>query len=311
LQHDHVFSQITNFCKNEAGLARNVKDRQNSRVTVRNLERIQNEIKLLKDKDLEMGLFVFAGIDTYGTEIFKMIRPKMRLNKFSYKCLNKFIVDGVHEYLKVYDGSIVFANGDTFYVYVHGNLGFEQVKYKKVDLGNRHNKGGQSQHRHERNFDIVKDYYISVIAEETMKLNTENNWIFGSLEIINKVVTKNPKLQNGGFVDFNKYTINDTKKWLSYLQDDTKQIKREEHKLEHILTLLQIDPDRLNFDPNDKENMEWYMLNEDKPDLSEARLPCKGSAIYLNTRHKQYSKLFEFPYIGVKYNGVVTYDDQY
>jgi hypothetical protein len=296
-QQGHAFSQISNFCKNEAGLARNVKDRQNSKVTVKNLEKIQNEIKLLKDKDLEMGLFVFAGVDIYGTDIFKMIRPKMKCNKFSYKCLNKFIVDNVYEYLKVYDGSITFANGDTFYIYVHGERGFEQIKSKKVDLGTRHNKGGQSQHRHERNYDIIKDYYINLIAEETMNISTENNWIFGSLDIIGKVIIKNPRLQNGGFIDFNKYTIDDTKKWLSYLKDDSKLIKKEDLKLEQILTLLQIDPDRLDFDPNNKELVEYYLINEIKPMIPEQ------NAIYLNVRHKNYEKLFEFPYIGVKFMG--------
>lgn len=304
MQQGHVFSQISNFCKNEAGLARNVKDRQNSKVTVKNLEKIQTEIKLLKDKDLEMGLFVFAGIDIYGTDIFKIIRPKMKCNKFSYKCLNKFIVDNVYEYLKIYDGSITFANGDTFYIYVHGERGFEQIKSKKVDLGNRHNKGGQSQHRHERNYDIVKDYYIGLVAEETIMItkSLENNWIFGSLDIINKIIVKNPKLQNGGFVDFNKHTIDDTKKWLSYLKDDTKLIKKEDLKLEEIVTLLQVDPNRLDFDPKNKELVDYYLINEDKPEYSKS--DSSGSnVIYLNTRHKRYTELFEFSYIGVKFKG--------
>ena len=136
MQQDRIFNQITTFCKNEAGLARNVKDRQNSKVTIKNLEKIQTELKLLKDKDLAMGLFVFAGVDMYGTDVFKMIKPKMKLNKFSYRCMNKFIVDNVYEYLKVYDGSITFANGDTFYIYVHGECGFEQVKYEESRFGN-------------------------------------------------------------------------------------------------------------------------------------------------------------------------------
>ncbi len=246
-----------------------------------------------------MGLFVFAGVDIYGTEIFKTIRPKMKCNKFSYKCLNKFIVDNVYEYLKIYDGSITFANGDTFYIYVHGECGFEQIKSKKVDLGTRHRRGGQSQHRFERNYDIIKDYYIGLIAEETMNisLHSENNWIFGSLDVIGKVVIKNPKLQNGGFIDFNGRTINDTKKWLNYLNNDDKLIKKEDLKLEEILTLLQIDPDRLDFDKTNKDFVDYYLINEDKP------IDCPQNAIYLNTRHKNYDKLFEFPYIGVKFAG--------
>lgn len=286
-------------------LARNVKDRQNSRSTVRNLERIQNELKLLSDKDLEMGLFIFVGIDTYETEIFEMIKPKMKLNKFNYRCLNKFIVDDVHEYLKVYDGAIIFANGTTFYVYVHDHAGFEQVKYKKVDLGTRHNKGGQSQHRHERNYDIVKDYYVSVIAEETAKLSTENNWIFGSLEIINKVIAKNPKLQNGGFLEFDKHTINDTKKWMGYLKDDTKKILKEEVNLDLILTLIQTNPGRLDFDVSRRFEMEWFMVNCDGFEVDEVQ----ENVIKLSTRHKQYPALFEYEYIGVRFLGTEEFDE--
>jgi len=300
LPQGHVFSQISNFCKNEIGLARNVKDRQNSKVTIKNLEKIQTELKMLKDKDLEMGLFVFAGIDINYVSIFKILVPKMKCNKFNYKCLNKFIVDDVFEYMKVYDGSIIFANGDSFYIYVHGERGFEQIKYKKVDLGTRHNKGGQSQHRHERNFDIVKDYYIGTIAEETFRIKTENNWIFGSLDIIAKVIEKNPKLQNGGFLVFDKYTIGDTKKWLSYLKDDSKIIRKEDVKLEQIVTLLQTNPDRLDFDPNNRDIVEYYMINDDNVNDNDRPI---SSAIYLNYRHKNYNQLFEFQYIGVKFAG--------
>lgn len=283
------------FCKNEIGLARNVKDRLNSKVTIKNLEKIQIELKNIKD--ISLGLFIFVGIDEYENQIFKIIVPKMKLNKFNYICSNKFMVDDIYDYLKVYDGAIIFANGDSFFIYVHGPNGFEKVKYNKVELGNRHNKGGQSQHRHERNYDIVKDHYISCIAEETLKLSTENNWIFGSLSVINKVIEKNPKLQYGGFVDFNKYTINDSKKWTSYLTDDSKIIAKEDIKLDFILTLLETNPDRLEFDETNNDIIQYYMTTIEKPNIVDHK------AIYLNVKHKNYEHLFKFNYIGVKYEG--------
>jgi hypothetical protein len=277
-------------------LARNVKDRQNSKITVKNLEKICTELKNLKDKDLEMGLFIFSGTDTYGTDIFHIIRPRSKCNRSWYKCLNKFVTDNVYEYLKVYDGSITFADGNTFYIYVHGECGFEKVDYKKVDLGTRHNKGGQSQHRHERNFDIIKDYYIQTISEATVMLTTENNWIFGSLDIINKVIVKNSKLQNGGFIDFNKHTINDSKKWLGYLKDNLRVIKKQDQQLEQIVTLLETDPDRLDFNLINKDQVEWYMTIEELEEPAE-------NAICLSTRHRYYAKLYPFGYIGVKFLG--------
>ena len=62
------------FCKNEIGLARNVKDRLNSKVTIKNLEKIQIELKNIKD--ISLGLFIFVGIDEYENQIFKIIVPK-------------------------------------------------------------------------------------------------------------------------------------------------------------------------------------------------------------------------------------------
>ncbi len=294
-------------------MARNVKNRQNSKVTVKNLEKIQNELKLLKDEDLTMGLFVFAGVDIYDTNIFCMIKPNSQCNKFSYKCMNKFIVDDLYDHLKIYNGSIIFVSGDTYFIYKHGENGFEQFKYKSVDLGNRHRKGGQSQHRHERNFDIIKDFYVSTIVEITSKLTTENNWIFGSLDIIDKIILKDPKLHNGGFIEFDRHTINDTKKWLSYLKDDTKLIKKEEMMLENILTLIQIDPDRLEFDMSkDKDYIEYYMINDDEGDesLSTSCTPL-DKMITLKRRHKQYEHLYKYQYIGVKYKGYNNDDEDY
>lgn len=259
-------------------------------------------MKMMKDQDLELGLFIFAGTDIYNTEIFEIIKPKSKCNKFSYKCLNKFLVDDVYEFLKVYNGSITFVDGNTFYIYIYGSQGFELIKSKKVDIGTRHNKGGQSQHRHERNYDIIKDLYLNTVTEETMKLNTDNNWIFGSQDIVNKIVSKNQKLQNGGFVEFDKYTINDTQKWLSYLKDDHKIIQQEDLKLAQILLLLQTDPDRLDFDPSNKDTVEWYMTTEMNTDQNNTL-----RTIYLNPRHKYYQQLFQLPYIGIKYHSFQDY----
>ena len=249
-----------------------------------------------------MGLFIFVGVDKYETDIFTTIKPKSKCNKFIYKCSNKFVVDFIYDYLVCYNGSVTFANGNSFFIYTHGENGFEQVKCKKVDLGTRHNKGGQSQHRHERNFDIVKDYYINLIAEETVKVNTENNWIFGSLDIISKVILKNPKLKNGGYTEVNKDTINDTNKWFRYLEDDSDSILSEDIKLSEIVKLLEVDPDRLDFDINNKDIVEYCMINSDKDISGKDNDKCEN-VIYLSPKHKHYEHLFKFNYIGVKYSG--------
>jgi hypothetical protein len=300
---DRIFSDITNFCKNEITLARNVKDRQNSKLTIKNLEKIQTELKLLKDSDLTMGLFMFVGVDQYSTDICEIVRPLTKCNKFVYKCLNKFIVDHVYEYSKILTGSIIFANGDNYYIYVHGSNGFEQYARKKVDLGNRHRKGGQSQHRHERNFDIIKDHYINVIAEETMELETENNWIFGSVEIINKIIAKNPKLQNGGHLIFDQDTINDTQKWSWYLKNNLKEIEKENKKLSEIVYLIETDPDRLEFSPVGTDYViEWSMINgpNNTPNNENEN---DSNVIYLKPQHKLYDQLYKYEYIGIKYKG--------
>lgn len=294
-----VFSDIVAFCNKEVGLARNVKDRLNSKCTVKNLIKIQTEIKQLKDDDLKLGLFIFVGIDEYEKNIFQLMKPMTRCNKFIYKCMNKFMVDGLDEYFTIQKGAIIFANGKSYYIYVNTNMGLQLCSHNRVDLGNRHNKGGFSQRRHERNFDIITDFYINSIVEAISNLKLDNKWIFGSLETINKIIEKDPTLYNGGYLDFDNKTINDTRKWIGYLKSDYNLVRYEDEKLGMIITLLATNSDRLDFDVQNKDFMEFYMIN----DVDDTAFIHNPACVVLKRNHKHYEQLFNFPYIGVKYKG--------
>jgi hypothetical protein len=284
-------------------MARNVKDKKNSKLTLKNLDRILTFLQTKKDTDLNMGLFIFAGVDMYDVEIFTTIVPKSKCDKFYYRCSNKFLIDGLDEYTKEYSGSIIFANGDSYYIYSHSLCGFELIDKKCVELGTRHKRGGQSQHRFERNFDIIKDYYVSLIIEKISLLQTTNNWIFGSSIIIDKILKVCKNVYNGGFLEFDKNTIKNTKLWIEYIKTDYIKFNKNEKILNDVYTLLQTNADRLDFDISRKDEMEFYVSKEE--------IEHDNKFVYLTTNSKFYDKLFEFEYIGVKYinNDYTDYND--
>ena len=45
------------------------------------------------------GLFIYAGIDEYDSEILEIIEPKIKCDIFYYNCGNKFNIDIIKKYL--------------------------------------------------------------------------------------------------------------------------------------------------------------------------------------------------------------------
>lgn len=172
------------------------------------------------------------------------------------------------------------------------------------NLIKRHNKGGYSANRFARIAEESRHLYVIRICDRLRELNTINNWIFGSEEIVQMVLKQSPiKLNHGGFLDFNSSTISNRKYWLEFLT------KKENYDLQYkeIVDYLAINPDMLDFDPKNQDSMKYFILNSKKVVSNNInKLMNKPNQIPLDISSKYYSKLCMFEYIGVKY-----YNNQY
>lgn len=252
-----------------------------------------------------LGLFCFVGINEYGDEIIELIEPDLKLDLFYYSCANKFETNITSKYIGLnIVGTIVFANG-------HESLGyqFKQGQFIKIfglnsNLVKRHNKGGYSANRFARIAEESRHLYIVRICNRLNELKNEFNisnsnelniHIFGSEEIVEMVVKESPvKLINGGFLNFNSNTIKNTKYWINILNKSSE--KNYDVQYAKILEYLELNPDMLDFDPNNKNTMKYYV---DKKISEENKL--NSNQIPLMIGSKYYAQLMVFDYIGVKF----------
>lgn len=100
-------------------------------------------------------------------------------------------------------------------------------------------------------------------------------------------------IQDGGFLEFTEETIRDRKKWVSYLEMESKN--DEDAILEKIIFYLDTDPDYLDFEPSHMDQMKTYIINDSRiQDQSSHR-------IELSRQSPFYARLGIFPYIGLRW----------
>ena len=239
---------------------------------------------MLNNKVTENGIIIYAGTNEYDTEIFRAFVPKIVLNQFYYNCGKVFIVDRFLNLFEEIKGYIIFANGDVCNIYKFESK-FIKTKSINGNLIKRQKKGGQSAVRFSRLAEESRHEYVIHIIDYLNLLRDENCWIFGSNEIVKMILDRKEllvKLNYGGFLDFNNDTINDTKKWLSYLNKE----EIDETKIKEIVLYLDTNIDILDFDEKNKLEMKYYF------DYDE---------IHKHKNSKYYEKIKLFNYIGVKY----------
>ncbi len=298
-----LFPQNTVFSTwlvKEISAASNIKDRSN-RHNVQRLLGILNQrlggTNLMTNFNL--GLFCFVGINEYGEEIIEFIEPEIKLDLFYYSCSNKFETSITSKYVGVkISGTIVFANGDECLGYQ-----FKQGQFVKIfgingNLVKRHNKGGYSANRFQRIAEESRHTYIVRICDRLRELGLggeDKIWIYGSNEIVEMILKASPiKLISGGFLNFNSGTISNTKYWLDIITKS--QELNYDSNYKEILEYLELNPDMLDFDPNNKDHMK-YFIDSNLTDSNK----FKPNQIPLEQNSKYYSKLKIFDYIGVKF----------
>jgi hypothetical protein len=267
---------------------------------VRTLTRIRERLNATKNTN---GLIVFAGLDEFGQEVMEVIDLKegARLDVFYYNCSKKFDTEFSARYVRSYAGSIVFANGSDCMIYSFEGGSFRRVKHICANLQKRQRKGGMSSLRISRLAEESRHNYVVHVVDYLNLLETKNNWIFGSEEIVGMILSNKTLLvnmNNGGFLNFNSHTINDQKHFLGYLQaserdeiDDANEVI-----LERILYYLDTNPDMLDFDADQRTTMKAYLMSTpEEADLTSNKYKP------LPVSSKYFSRLQVFTYVGLKY----------
>lgn len=227
------------------------------------------------------------------------------MDLFYYSCANKFETYITSKYIgSNIIGTIIFANGDECLGYQFKQGQFVKIFGLNGNLVKRHNKGGYSANRFARIAEESRHLYIVRISDRLNELKNKFNstdskelniHIYGSEEIVKMVIKQSPvKLINGGFLNFNSNTIKNTIYWMELLTKSAE--KNYDSQYAEILEYLELNPDMLDFDPDNKDTMKYYM---EKKILDTNKL--KTNQIPLIVSSKYYAQLNVFDYIGVKF----------
>ena len=276
----------------EIATAKNIKNRLNGQLVSRLLRMIQEYF--IRVEIPENGVIVYAGVNEYNKEVFQTFVPKIKLNVFYYNCGKTFVIDRFTNLFNDVSGNIIFANGDNCFIYEFKST-FVKIKNINANLIKRHSKGGQSALRFSRLAEESRHSYVIYVIDYINKLcDSGNCWIFGSGEIVKMILERGElqvNLKNGGFLDFNSDTINNTNKWLVYLKNEDV----DNTVLEEIVLYLDTNPDMLDFDPENRDEMKYFLTTDD---------------IEKYRGKKNYERVSLFEYIGVKYfaNDNVDYE---
>ena len=259
--------------------AKNIKNRLNRRNVCRLLNILIERLPL---QNFSKGLIVFAGVDETGKEIVEFVEPNVNVKVFYYNCGDKFITDIANKYMIDCSGVIIFCNGDECMIYEFKEGTFNTHRRINADLQKRQKKGGQSAVRIARLAEQSRDRYVTRIVDILNSMNRDLTMIiYGSKEII-KMVREKPKhvvVKDGGFLNFNVKTIqNNIEHYIGALQNKPEF----DHYYEKVLLYLDTNVDRLDFDINNKSDMDYYLGMDGIPLPAAGRLHC-------------------FEYIGIKY----------
>lgn len=124
------------------------------------------------------GLFLFVGIDSFDTEIIKVIEPPVR-NKFNYyRCDNKFHTWIIEEFYKIRlcekNQILILMNGDETFIYSVEKT-IQLIDKTNGLLVKRHRKGGQSSIRFSRLAEESRHHYTERVMDLLKKNNIDIN----------------------------------------------------------------------------------------------------------------------------------------
>lgn len=171
-----AISEINKRLTTEYSAANNIKSHSNRQSVKSAIVSIQQRLKLYSTIP-ENGLAIFCGDTEEGRTILDL-NPPQPITKNFYRCGSKFQTDEIREML-IDNKSFGFLliNGDSYLIAISEGLFSHNyqptaVKHRilfqeKVDLPNRHNKGGQSSVRFARLRLEHRHHYLKKVSEIT------------------------------------------------------------------------------------------------------------------------------------------------
>lgn len=172
-------SLIANMLVTEYGTANNIKSHINKLSVQTAIKSAQERLKLYRYVPAN-GLVIYVGtiVNENGREKkvtydFEPFRP---LNKFLYRCDNKFAVEPLNELFEDSEvfGFIIIDGHSCLYAKISGQN--KEIIHKfEVDLPKKHRKGGQSSARFGRLRIEKRHNYVRKVAEQATQLFITND----------------------------------------------------------------------------------------------------------------------------------------
>lgn len=208
--------------------------------------------ELISKSNKDFGLIILVGITHDNTEFFNILQPTIPILNFYYKCDKTFDIDYLSQYfIELPSGFVIFINGDKCMIYEFNNK-FKKLKTINANLINRQRKGGQSSVRFSRLAEESRYHYVVHCIDYINKfcIESDNNYIFGSKEIKNMLLTNNNlniKLKEDNTHDYSKFddtSINNP--YFLNLMKKSGEDEGDKHN-EELLNLISTNPDILLF----------------------------------------------------------------
>jgi len=153
---DRQISDVTNMLRQEYGTASNIKSKSTKKNVVDAIEKVLQRLRLFKAPP-ENGLVIFCGAilqNGVGSEKIEtyVLEPPEPISLYYYRCDQRFHIEPLEDMLKERDTyGIVTVDGNEATIATLRGRSLEIIKNITSGLPGKHDAGGQSQRRFERN----------------------------------------------------------------------------------------------------------------------------------------------------------------
>jgi peptide chain release factor subunit 1 len=165
---DRQISDVMSLLRQEYGTASNIKSKSTRKNVVDAIEKVMQRLRLFKVPP-ENGLVIFCGAipqNGVGSEKIEtyVLEPPEPITLYYYRCDQRFHIEPLEEMLKERDTyGIVTIDGNEATIATLRGRSLEIIKSATSGLPGKHDAGGQSQRRFERNRESeVNEYYKRV-----------------------------------------------------------------------------------------------------------------------------------------------------
>jgi len=169
IPHNKSINYARSHIENEVAETENIKSKHTRKNVKKALKHIKNNLKWLNEIP-DYGLIIFVG-ETEEQFVSEFIEPPEPLDISDYKCGSKFYTEPIDEFLddKEEVGLIVVSRGEaTLGVFNGKNI--SRTKYIESQVPSKHQAGGFSQQRFERDTERAKNEFFKEVSKEANRV---------------------------------------------------------------------------------------------------------------------------------------------